>query len=115
MSVHNREQSDTSVSTGDTRVRGAVRTALLLTVEEVAELWFGDVGPGGSASSNCQKIRRLIPEILPARRIGNRWYVSRATAEEWVGGSDDSSVMAHPDTRAVRQSVPSTDYRRGAE
>ncbi len=72
---------------------------LLMTVEQVAQLWFGEVGAGGSASSNCQKIRRLIPETLPARRIGNRWYVNRATAESWAAGSDPASVMAHPDTR----------------
>jgi hypothetical protein len=69
-----------------------------MTVEQVAQLWFGEVGAGGSASSNCQ-IRRLIPETLPARRIGNRWYVNRATAESWAAGSDPASVMAHPDTR----------------
>jgi hypothetical protein len=71
---------------------------LLLTVEQVALLWFGKVGRGGSASSNCQKIRRLIPNTLPARRIGNRWYITRAAAEAWAAGSDPSSVMAHPDT-----------------
>jgi hypothetical protein len=43
-----------------------------ITVEQVALLWFGEVGEHGSASSNCQKIRRLIPDVLPARRIGNR-------------------------------------------
>lgn len=75
------------------------RTGLLMTVEEVAELWFGDVGPGGSASSNCQKIRRLIPDVLPARRIGNRWYVHRAAAEQWAAGTDPAAVMAHPDNR----------------
>ena len=74
---------------------------LLITVEQVALLWFGEIGPGGSASSNCQKIRRLIPDELPARRIGNRWYVNRAVAEEWARGSDPASVMAHPDTRAA--------------
>ncbi|MGH3910844.1 MAG: hypothetical protein ACRDRM_08420, partial [Pseudonocardiaceae bacterium] len=68
---------------------------------QVAELWFGEVGDGGSASSNCQKIRRLIPTALPARRIGNRWYIHRATAESWATGSDPASVMAHPDTVAV--------------
>lgn len=115
MSVHNREQSDTSVSTVDARSQDSARRALLLTVEEVAELWFGDVGAGGSASSNCQKIRRLIPDVLPARRIGNRWYVSRATAEEWVAGSDDASAMAHPDTRAAMQTTPAAPGRRGAE
>jgi hypothetical protein len=72
---------------------------LLMTVEEVAVLWFGAVGPGGSASSNCQRIRRLIPDVLPARRIGNRWYVNRSAAEEWAAGSDPASVMAHPDSR----------------
>jgi hypothetical protein len=74
---------------------------LLMTVEEVAELWFGDVGRGGSASSNCQKVRRLIPESLPARRIGNRWYVHRAAAEAWARACDPALVMAHPDTRAA--------------
>lgn len=74
---------------------------LLLTVEQVAELWFGEVGEHGSASSNCQRIRRLIPDTLPARRIGNRWYISRAAAESWVKESDPASVMAHPDTRAA--------------
>lgn len=74
---------------------------LLMTVEELAVLYFGDVGPGGSASSNCQKIRRLIPDVLPARRIGNRWYVNRAVAKAWAAGSDPASVMAHPDTRAA--------------
>lgn len=74
---------------------------LLMTVEQVAELWFGEVGDGGSASSNCQKIRRLIPGTLPARRIGNRWYIHRATAESWAAGSDPASVMAHPDTVRV--------------
>lgn len=74
---------------------------LLITVEEVAVLWFGEVGHGGSASTNCQRIRRLIPTTLPARRIGNRWYVNRATAEAWAASSDPASVMAHPDTRAA--------------
>ncbi len=78
---------------------------LLMTVEQVAELWFGEVGENGSASSNCQKIRRLIPEVLPARRIGNRWYVSRAAAQEWATGGDPASVMAHPDTRSQRAGV----------
>ncbi len=72
---------------------------LLITVEEVALLWFGEIGKNGSASSNCQKIRRLIPHTLPARRIGNRWYVNRATAEAWAAGSDPASIMAHPDSR----------------
>ena len=75
--------------------------ALADTVEQVAWLWFGEVGENGSASSNCQKIRRLIPDVLPARRIGNRWYVNRAVAEEWARGSDPALVMAHPDTRAA--------------
>ncbi|MQA15583.1 MAG: hypothetical protein GEV09_15880 [Pseudonocardiaceae bacterium] len=70
-----------------------------MTVEQVARLWFGEVGEGGSASSNCQKIRRLIPDTLPARRIGNRWYVNRTVAEAWAAGSDPASVMAHPDSR----------------
>lgn len=74
-------------------------TALLMTVEQVAELWFGEVGPGGSASANCQRIRRLIPNQLPARRLGNRWYVHRAAAEAWAVTSDPASVMAHADTR----------------
>lgn len=77
---------------------------LLMTVEQVALLWFGEVGENGSASSNCQKIRRLIPNVLPARRIGNRWYVSRSAAEAWAAGSDPASVMAHPDTREALQS-----------
>jgi hypothetical protein len=75
---------------------------LLMTVEQVAVLWFGEIGQGGSASSNCQKIRRLIPDVLPARRIGNRWYVNRHVAEEWAAGSDPADVMAHPDTRDAR-------------
>lgn len=83
--------------TGDT----LARAGLLLTVEQVAVLWFGEVGDGGSASSNCQKIRRLIPNTLPARRIGNRWYINRATAEAWAAGSDPASVMAHPNTVRV--------------
>jgi hypothetical protein len=70
-----------------------------MTVEQVAELWFGEVGEGGSASSNCQKVRRLIPASLPARRIGNRWYVHREAAESWATAADSASVMAHPDTR----------------
>jgi hypothetical protein len=72
-----------------------------MTVEQVAELWFGEVGPGGSSSANCQKVRRLIPESLPARRIGNRWYVHRSAAEGWAQTPDPKSVMPHPDTRAV--------------
>ncbi len=74
---------------------------LLMTVEELAVLYFGEVGANGSASSNCQKIRRLIPDVLPARRIGNRWYVNRTVAERWAAGSDPAAVMAHPDTRAM--------------
>ncbi|HEU0087682.1 MAG TPA: hypothetical protein VFQ77_08530 [Pseudonocardiaceae bacterium] len=81
-------------------------TGLLLTVEQVAVLWFGEVGEGGSASSNCQKIRRLIPNTLSARRIGNRWYINRATAEAWAAGSDLASIMAHPNTvRAALREV----------
>jgi hypothetical protein len=76
-------------------------SSLLMTVEQVAVLWFGEVGRGGSASSNCQKIRRLIPDSLPARRIGNRWYVHRAAAEAWAAQTDSELVMAHPDTRAA--------------
>ncbi len=76
-------------------------SGLLMTVEQVAVLLFGEVGPNGSASSNCQKVRRLIPDALPARRIGNRWYVNRAVAEAWAAGADPALVMAHPDTRAA--------------
>lgn len=78
-----------------------VERGLLITVEQVALLWFGEVGRNGSASTNCQRIRRLIPHTLPARRIGNRWYVHRAIAETWAEGSDPASVMAHPDTRSA--------------
>lgn len=88
-----------SMSTKQPALIGAV--GLLMTVEQVAELWFGEVGHGGSASSNCQKIRRLIPDNLPARRIGNRWYVHRSAAEAWAADCDPASVMAHPDTRAA--------------
>lgn len=80
---------------------GVGHAGLLMTVEQVALLWFGEVGEGGSASSNCQKIRRLIPDELPARRIGNRWFVNRAAAESWAAGSDPASVMAHPDNRRL--------------
>lgn len=80
-------------------------SGLLITVEEVALLWFGSIGKNGSASTNCQKIRRLIPHSLPARRIGNRWYVNRATAEAWAAGADPASVMAHPDTRGEGRSA----------
>jgi hypothetical protein len=82
-------------------------TGLLLTVEQVALLWFGEVGEGGSASSNCQKIRRLIPDTLPARRIGNRWYVNRAAAEAWANGTDPAAVMAHPSNRELRETYDS--------
>jgi hypothetical protein len=85
-----------SADSSQRRVHG-----LLMTVEQVALLWFGEVGRGGSASSNCQKIRRLIPDVLPARRIGNRWYVSRAAAEAWAQAADSAIVMAHPATRAL--------------
>lgn len=84
-----------------TVIAQAPAMGMLITVEQVALLWFGEVGENGSASSNCQKIRRLIPDVLPARRIGNRWYVNRAVAEEWAQGSDPALVMAHPDTRAA--------------
>ena len=114
MSVHYRERSDTSRPDDGDGPENALHHALLLTVEEVAELWFGAVGPGGSASSNCQKIRRLIPEILPARRIGNRWYVSRAVAEEWIAGADPASVMAHPDTREISAAGVSAARHRSA-
>ncbi|GLZ49491.1 hypothetical protein Acsp06_56760 [Actinomycetospora sp. NBRC 106375] len=80
---------------------GRIDGGLLITVEDVARLWFGEVGKNGSASTNCQRIRRLIPHILPARRIGNRWYVNRAIAEEWAAGSDAAAAMAHPDNRLV--------------
>jgi hypothetical protein len=83
-----------------TREVPAQRAGLLMTVEQVAELWFGDVGPGGSSSSNCQKIRK-IPESLPGRRIGHRWFIRRSAAEAWVAECDPASVMAHPDTRAA--------------
>lgn len=100
MSVPSSESRELSRSGARGQVVDVPRPrSLLITVEEVAELWFGTVGEGGSASSNCQKIRRLIPHALPARRIGNRWYVSRAVAEEWVAGSDPASAMAHPDSR----------------
>lgn len=85
----------------DAQPTRAGHAGLLMTVEQVAILWFGEIGQGGSASSNCQKIRRLIPEVLPARRIGNRWYVNRHVAEEWAAESDPAEVMAHPETRAA--------------
>ncbi|MGD9525195.1 hypothetical protein [Pseudonocardia sp.] len=88
------------------------QAGLLMTVEQVAMLWFGDVGPGGSASSNCQRIRRLIPDALPARRIGNRWFVNRSTAEAWAAGSDPASVMAHPDSRIPASRRPSEEAGR---
>jgi hypothetical protein len=84
-----------------TKVPAQRRENLLMTVEQVAELWFGEIGPGGSSSSNCQKIRKLIPDNLPARRIGNRWYIHRSAAETWAAECDLASVMAHPDTRAA--------------
>lgn len=84
---------------GPTPPASSDRAGLLMTVEQVAQLWFGEVGEGGSASSNCQKIRRLLPDTLPGRRIGNRWYIHRAAAESWAAGSDPASVMAHPDSR----------------
>ena len=93
-----RGHSNASASTQDEIPRP---NGLLMTVEELAVLYFGEVGANGSASSNCQKIRRLIPDVLPARRIGNRWYVNRTVAERWAAGSDLASVMAHPDTRAA--------------
>lgn len=83
-------------------VRPGVAGSLLMTVEQVAVLWFGEVGAGGSASSNCQKIRRLVPDSLPARRIGNRWFIHRVDAEAWASATDPASVMAHPNTRAAR-------------
>ena len=78
-----------------------IERGLLITVEEVAVMWFGEVGRNGSASTNCQRIRRLIPDTLPARRIGNRWYVNRAIAEAWAAGSDAASAMAHPDSQML--------------
>lgn len=92
---------DTSTTTAPGHPETQQSIGLLMTVEQVAELWFGEVGEHGSASSNCQRIRRLIPDLLPARRIGNRWYVNRAVAVEWTKKSDPASVMAHPDTRAA--------------
>lgn len=86
---------------------------LLMTVEQVALLWFGEVGEGGSASSNCQKIRRLIPELLPARRVGNRWYVNRATARAWADAADPASVMAHPSTKEALASSVARSARSG--
>ena len=74
-------------------------SGLLITVEEVAVLWFGEIGAHGSASTNCQRIRRLIPHVLPARRIGNRWYVNRRIAEQWAAGTDSVFIFAHPDNR----------------
>jgi hypothetical protein len=71
---------------------GRVDRGLLITVEEVALLWFGEIGSNGSASTNCQRIRRLIPAVLPARRIGNRWYVNRHIAEQWASESDPRIV-----------------------
>ena len=95
-----RETRDSAlVGASQAAADAAPNRGLLITVEEVALLWFGEIGKNGSASSNCQKIRRLIPHTLPARRIGNRWYVNRATAESWAAGSDPAAVMAHPDTR----------------
>jgi hypothetical protein len=78
--VEELKESPTVAASGD--------GGLLITIEEVALMWFGEVGKNGSASTNCQRIRRLIPHVLPARRIGNRWYVNRAIAEAWAGGSD---------------------------
>lgn len=99
MSVRNSKFDEPSGNVSDVQ-EVPRQQSLLLTVEEVAELWFGAVGDGGSGSSNCQKIRRLIPDLLPARRIGNRWYVSRSVAEDWAAGSDRADVMAHPDSRS---------------
>lgn len=89
------ESEDYSVLTespgSDVAVPGP-RRPLLMTVEEVALLWFGDVGDAGSNSAHCQRIRRLIPHRLPAHRIGNRWYVLRAAAETWAATSDGAQV-----------------------
>lgn len=86
-----------------TPVGGPGPAGLLMTVEQVALLWFGEVGEHGSASRNCQRIRRLIPDVLPARRIGNRWYVSRVVAKAWIDEADSALVMAHPDTRRAAE------------
>lgn len=105
--VQSRSRHRESVEPEDARATsgliGGQQHGLLMTVEQVAVLWFGEVGRGGSASSNCQKIRRLIPDTLPARRIGNRWYINRATAEAWAAGGDPALVMAHPVTRLFHE------------
>lgn len=79
------------------------RRPLLMTVEQVAMLWFGEVGDAGSASAHCQRIRRLIPDRLPAQRIGNRWYVIRAAAEAWAASSA-APAMADAHAQAVARS-----------
>ena len=96
-----------------TAIDGRRSAGLLMTVEEVALLWFGEVGEHGSASSNCQRIRRLIPDVLPARRIGNRWYVSRAVARAWIDDADSALVMAHPDTRRAAEARAHRDAGEG--
>lgn len=79
------------------------RRPLLMTVEQVAMLWFGEVGEAGSASAHCQRIRRLIPDRLPAQRIGNRWYVIRAAAEAWAASSA-TSALAEADAQVAARS-----------
>lgn len=108
MSVRNRESQGVAAVDAALPVDIPRPRPLLMTVEEVAELWFGAVGDAGSASSNCQKIRRLIPDTLPARRIGNRWYVNRSVAEEWCLGVDPASSMAHPSSRIDENTQPSS-------
>jgi hypothetical protein len=71
-----------------------------MTVEQVAMLWFGEVGDAGSGSAHCQRIRRLIPDRLPAQRIGNRWYVLRVAAESWAATGTEAAIT-DADTRAV--------------
>jgi hypothetical protein len=51
-----------------------------MTIEQVAVLPSAEVDNGGSAGSICEKIRRLIPDTSPARRIGNRRCVNLAGA-----------------------------------
>ena len=101
----NPHRTSTALDEADppTNADGRRPAGLLMTVEQVALLWFGEVGEHGSASRNCQRIRRLIPDVLPARRIGNRWFVSRAVAKAWIDDADPALVMAHPDTRRAAQ------------
>jgi len=74
----------------------------LLPVEQVATRIYGTPDGDRAARAACERVRLLIRrKVLPARKVGQRWYVHEDNLDAFERGVDDPEVMRHHAGRAA--------------